>query len=361
MYIRDFNKFKKVNELYIHKKSDELDRKNIILYKKDLWVFDENEWEDGVADEIYKKLNIEPSDDLFDFLNEVSEVRPDVLVAEIINGYIVINSRYNYRQSKNSTDIKKLKKALNMEIKINFSSGPYLEKEEEYDIDFEEMEDSYFYHGTSINFLESISKKGIMPNPKRTNYPNIKHKDKIFLTSNIEKAYYHSVTSSINNNSLPVIIKFKIPDISKLVPDYDLSIEFFGVNNEINKKLGYSEIKNQIGMGSFDYTNTKVDSSRKSSFIKKMGIYGYIGRIPSSKIESILVDSYLINNYIPYINGDENGIGGDEISYDSELWNEINDINMWSEWSMKYAVDRIEDIESDYYDYMDEDEDEDDY
>lgn len=329
-HIVNFNDYK-INELFVHKSNDDIDDKNFILYKKDVWIFDENEF-----DEIYQTINDTIGDDIFtddmqDSFNIIRESYPYILVGSIRNNTIVFSS-VNYRHSIDSDDLKKLKQLLNIDtIKVDFYRGVYSDIDDSTILKDEQKD--YFYHGTSLKYINSIYKYGIKPNDKQTNFDSDKHKDKIFITKNIEKALFHANTAAQNTNSISVILKLKVPDTSKLIIDYDVSREFYGDTEQHTELYGIET--NQY----FKPTGILKDSE-KVNIAKKIGIYGYLGRIPSSYIEDVIIDVNILQHWYIQLHK-----FGEHIDYDSEIWNDYNDIDMWSELSFKELLNYIEDID----------------
>ncbi len=364
LYIKKFNEYKPINELFVHSDDrEDLDGKNFILYKKDVWIFDDDEWEEN---EIWEDINNAIGEDVaeedyYETQITIKEKHPYILQGTINDGNIYIDEYPNYRHGSLSTDLKKLSDELGLEVKASYNKGAYNDESAEYDIEFyEKIEDAYFYHGTCLKYLDGISKKGIIPFDENTNFDSVKHSDKIFVTTNMEKALFHANTASLKNKSFPVILKFKLPDTSKLVIDYDLGMEFYGVDNKINQHLGYSDIYNKTGGTAFDNGAKILSDSEKIDISRKLGLYGYKGRIPANRIE-VHIDLDTLNKYWEIFD-DDYGYE-QELENDNEMWDEIHDIDMWSELTSQEAKSRIEDIEDEYreqFDGEEEDEEEDD-
>lgn len=236
-----------------------------------------------------------------------------------------------------------------MPIKLRFYSGYYHDTEEEIDIDIDKKQlvDRKFFHGTSLNFLNGILKTGLMPTDS-TNYKNINHDDKIFFTLNIEKAYTHALNSAIKNKSFPIIIELKVPDVSKLVVDYDLAKDVYGDSSDVVRTLNYDKFDANKADG-IDY---------KKDITNKIGVYGYVGRIPLSYIQDIWID---MRTY-----ADNLDVFGDDGEYDPDRISEIefDDVMNWSEISKADIINRLNSLQDDFdyrndeYDEDNEDEDE---
>lgn len=268
-HIKLFEQF--INELFTHKEGNNLNNKHFVLHKKDLWIFDETEYQN-----IYNDISDECDYDMYNSLIYLSS-NPSYVVGHIKNNVAYIESDY-YRHSDHSPDLFKLQKELNIPIKSLY----YDENDEKQLVDIkpnkEELKNRIFYHGTCKKFLDSILKNGLTPN-NFSNYSKINFNDKVFITLNIEKAEYHAKLSADKNDSEPIIISLKIPDVSKLIIDFDLAVDIYGDDSDISKKYGYNEINK--------YANKNKGIGYEGDITNKVGIYAYVGRIPSSFIVGV--------------------------------------------------------------------------
>lgn len=348
-YIKKFSKFKMINELFVHNDDDNYEDKKFILYKKDLWVFDYEYWEEN---ELWVEINDVIGEDILeqdldDSIRTILEEYSYILAGEIIENKIVLDGTMNFRHSSISDDLKKLKKELNLPIKINHYTDTYAGDVDDFELDTEEFKNAYFYHGTSLKYLEQIYKEGLKPMINNTNFDKIKHKDKIFITSNLEKALFHAQTTAMKTDSFPIILKLKIPDHSKLVLDYDLALGFYGTNAKINKELGYDNVYRNSGGGAFQYDKPILDNDKDIDISKKLGIYGYVGRIPSSFIEDVFIDLNVLRKYPELL--DEDYYSDMSLKdYDSEIWQEFDNVKLWSELSIKDTLNTINNILYDF-------------
>ena len=353
-YIKRYNSYI-INELFVHKENEEIDDKYFILYKKDLWVFSEDEWEEK---KLWKDINKALGEDILedDFWDSFTMLREEhayILNGKIEDNFIVLNGSDNYRHSNSSIDIKKLRKVFDLPIRVTYGKGVYYGDEGEYYIfELDNFKDSYYYHGTSLKYLEAISKTGIRPMDKNSNYDKINHSDKIFFTSNKERALFHANTAALKTNSFPILLKFKIPDVNKIVIDYDLAMDFYGEDADVSQKLGYSNIKKYSG--GFQKDKTIIKDSEKVNILNKMGVFGYLGRIPSSFIEEVLIDIITLQNHLYLADDEISDIYGEELSTVSEVWNEFDDIGVWSEMSIKEVLKRIDNMVEDFLQYDEE-------
>lgn len=326
-YIKRFDSFL-INELFIHNEDNELEGKYFILYKKNLWVFSEEEWEDNeLWEEISNKLG-EPEYflgyNVHDAMLMLQSEHAYILSGEIRNGYIQIGGRGYYRHSSSSEDLAKLKKELKLPINVNYQ---YYDEIRNYELrELEKLKTAYYYHGTSMKYLDQINRTGIRPMGGNTNFNQIKHNDKIFFTSNIEKAHYHAYIAALKTNSFPIILKFKIPDPSKVVIDFDVAIDFYGTDDNDNMNLGYSNIiTDRYEQG---IKGKLISDSEKVNIMNKLGIFGYKGRIPSSRIDKVIIDINALNKHSDVLSM------GDILYEDDDLWKTLSNVSDWQQWSI---------------------------
>jgi hypothetical protein len=213
-----------------------------------------------------------------------------------------------------SASIKKVIKELNLDGLVYENSYHDMD----HDISRDDIISATFktfemYHGTNSRYIMQILKKGIMPT-KHTNFDKIFHKDKIFFTSKKNYAAWHSVNSASKNNGIPLIVKFKIPDESKIVLDYDVAIKLYGIDHPLTKKLGYEFIYKNASRILKTWDNDLILKKKKkpqvedwrkladkASLNTRAGIFGYVGRIPPSHITGIYVDPDMIPQIASYL------------------------------------------------------------
>ena len=273
-----------------------------IGYKQWVWVINKDNF-DEFHKEILTNLKVPERehqylDDTFTLAMWVREEYPQAVVGEIGHSTIIISAE-NYRPSTNSPTLMKLMKALKLDdVIINY----YDEEVEEDDVFAEDraeflkpLKKKTFYHGTSYAAWKGIRRTGIRAMGHKTNFEDIKHDDKIFITLNREKALFHARTAGNQTNSAGIIIELKIPDVDQLVTDYDVALSNFGQDHHNSIRLGYSEmnrhIRNQYaGVVTSDAVNADLQDVRSSGRDKlstKIGIFGYIGRIPANFIDGV--------------------------------------------------------------------------
>jgi hypothetical protein len=314
-----------------------------------LWIFDETEWlEKKIWKEINKATKTNLFTDKFYDIRDVIDGHPYILSGEIDNGSLYIQGSGNYRHSSLSPDVKKLSKQLKMPVKVAYTYGRYNDKDAELELELKDsIKDATFYHGTCIKYLRPISRLGIKPMDGKTNFDNIFHKNKIFLTVNEEKALFHANTAAIKSNSYPIILECKIPDESKLIIDYDVGLDFYGSDYEVNQKLGYSGILNRYKEKNI------IDDSEKINLSKKLGIFGYSGRVPANHITGVLIDFDTFEQY--YYMFSEHYHTGEIIDYDSYIWNDIAEVDDWVRIRPKELLKDIDDLEQELIDEYEED------
>lgn len=205
--------------------------------------------------------------------------RPDVIIANYNKSKSELILLNNVKLNPISSNyLKKITKQLNIAKIISSESsledGDELYSTHHYHEMIGDLPDS-LYHGTSLKNAYNILRDGLTPQPNKSNFPNlIRHYDRVFLTSDFQKAAFHAWKATDNEipksymsqkrpkDNFGIIFKFKIPDKSKIVPDFDA--------------------ENQA----------KQYNLKPLSHSKELGWIGYEGRIPSSFIEEI----YFLDN-----------------------------------------------------------------
>lgn len=289
-----------LHELRVHKDEsvEDYDGMSVIFTTVDgnLFVYDHHSEIEDSLEELY--------DMTFDDVQHSTEEDTKFIMGDIEHNQLVIRNTYETSPTSIlNTQIKKVIRQLNLlgvvfQGEIHDENGDSQEIEHVYSRDKvinSKVSSEVFYHGTDFKKLESIMSKGLM-GTSVTNYANIDHYDTVFITTKLHKAALHAITSASQNDSVPVIIQLKVPDTSKLVLDYDVAIEHYGIDHPLTIKMGYDTIHAGVANA---YTITKVDTSEveawkklidKSSLNTKTGIFGYQGRIPASHIIGVHVD-----------------------------------------------------------------------
>lgn len=242
----------------------------------------------------------------------------NIVYGEIERGALRMPGDSSYKPSTSDATLRKVLNKLGLHS-TNRSTNTITSNGEEFiDHEFETKRSEFnkkiaertFYHGTCTTFIESMLKIGLKPGVGDTQFDNINHTDKVFITTELDKAMFHASHSASKNSSFPVIIELKIPDEAKLVSDYDVVIDILGADSDEAERLGYQDIFYQLpyirGNGSkFDDDISSRFSKRVDKLSTRMGIFGYKGRIPSNFFTSIIADTEVIEDAIPnnYLNG----------------------------------------------------------
>ena len=170
------------------------------------------------------------------------------------------------------------------------------------------------YHGTSAKFLPQILKFGLVPvrydalkdYDRKTNFGEISNEDRIFFTASFNKAIYYSTNSARKNGGEPLIIKFRVPDKSKLVPDYDVAIG--QQKGETGRELDDEYEKNLSSqgraMGDWDSRSDHWGTSTKGQ-TNEVGKWGYKGRIPSNFFTEFYIPEFITTGENDYVNAED--------------------------------------------------------
>lgn len=254
-----------------------LDDKFFFIISQDLYIFSEEEYK---KDKLFIKFNnIVNSELLTSSIKsfwKLLEFRFELLFGKFENNNIVVYGNYDFRHSDHSPDLKKLYKQFNLPIIFSTFDKKFIIPININDLKISER---IFYHGTSFEYIDDILRFGLMKN-KKYNFDDkgARFNDKIFITMNLEKAEFHALKTAKNTKSFPVVIAFYVPDPDKLIPDYDLAINAYNKDSELLKMYGYKSV----------YESIEYDTNR--DITNKIGLYGYLGRIPSIFITEVLYD-----------------------------------------------------------------------
>jgi hypothetical protein len=148
------------------------------------------------------------------------------------------------------------------------------------------------YHGTNTENLEGILERGIKPGAGIGNFElqQIHHETEVFFAATFEDAVYYSINSLYDYsrkrgwgpmpkkpNTYQAVLKVKLPDPNKIVPDYD------------------AESHSVVDKDSPHYTHTGPPEHfgpspmKAMTLSKEMGKFGYSGRILPSFIEWVYI------------------------------------------------------------------------
>jgi hypothetical protein len=134
------------------------------------------------------------------------------------------------------------------------------------------------YHGTTSFYLENILRIGIRPDLSSSNYNLVQHKNLIFFTTSKDEAIVYATNATHNNNGVPIIIQFKIPDKDLIIADYDVE-RFSGIDKH------YKHL-NKINTFKARTYKVNVDPDKLS---REYSLFGYKGVINPQHFISILL------------------------------------------------------------------------
>ncbi len=310
----------------------------LILVKGDLYLFDDDNY-GNFYEKIAKDLNIEGEleGDIYSDFQHLKEELPYILHGEIKNGVLYLDGTHDYRHSILSTDLKKVMNYLKTRgIRVDYYTGfgDTLNTGELDVFALDKNESVIMYHGTCTKYIENIIKKGIIPAESETNFDGTEHKDKIFLSSNIEKALFHAFTAATEKKSFPVIISTKIPNPHLLISDYDISTTFYG--GKKNTDYPVSEYPN---IRVFDDGGKYFQNFKRKNLDKKLGVFGYKGSIKPSFFQEIWMDTEGYSTFYSDMNFEG------EVDLEKIL-NDIRDLNYWDRDNIKYYLERKRETEA---------------
>ena len=349
-------KFEQLNEVFV-KGNPHADMAHVIAFRQFIWIVDPTTF-DEFEPEIRKVLHLgQPKEDFWELLSELRD-EPDIILGRLDRNTLTMQSTV-YQHSRLSSTLQKVVKALNLDsVSIDYYAYFGEEPDEsEWSQDrskflSKQYKGDTFYHGTNTDAFRRIKKTGIRPIAGVTNFDKIKHTDKIFVTTNKTEAEFHANNSSKKTGSFPLILEVVLPDPDKLVMDYDVAVNIYGANHPDTVKLGYRDIVNKLD-------NTFI-AAMQSDLMKrlmrrnkgnignlstKIGIFGYIGRIPPKFIKKIWMDD---DAFQEYAKSEE--YGG---YYEDSM---ISPMSQWESSTFKeYEALRVEALEE-YHEEMEEDE-----
>lgn len=235
-------------------------------------------FEDDKEQQEFLKIN-----NFVDFIKKITDRFVDLLIGkiDIVDGKkeLTIINKYKH-DVYYSTLLRQLQKTLKTtKIKLLYDDVETIE------LDLPLSKNKMVgYHGTNHHRLHEILKLGLRPN-QTGHWESSKHiKDLLFFSTDYSIAMGHAnkschlMTNDDKFQSLPVILKFEIPDENKLVQDFDM--ENMTGKAEIYNRPEFSKLKNRQSI--------KNDPFKLS---RELGIYGYKGNILPNHILSIYVPS----------------------------------------------------------------------
>lgn len=334
-----------LTELNVIGSTDDIEGKSVLSFEQWLWVYD---YED--ADEVFA-----------DFVDKAG-FDPDLDTDHplLIKGTIHANKlELTQEVDRHSTASKQLLKILKQfDLDGIVTQGYIGDNLEDFTQSRHEflapLKDKIFYHGTSLTaVLKYISKRGLQPTTQNTNFRAIKHDNKVFVTLNMERALGYAMNAAQTHDDFPVILKLKIPDVDKLVVDYDAALDLYGLDHPITMELGYNDIYHgtpgtYLSMASNSPEIKKaVEQVRKSPdrLNSNLGVFGYVGRIPAAFIASASLDEEQLRHWLL------SRETGEEFAYTEQIrnvehWYE----NTFEQLQQEYdnAVKELQEEEQDY-------------
>ncbi len=338
----------------------------VLANGKNIWVWNNDREFERLAPFINRELGTD-FDEEYD-VDQWYEEGAQAVYATIENGRLDMIGNSSYRPAVTSDTLRKTIKALNLNG-VTRRTQSFNPDYDEVEHDFEtsryefnkKLAQKTFYHGTSTTFIESMLKFGLKPNPGETQFDNIEHQDKVFITTELDKAMFHATHSANKNNSFPVIIELRIPDESKLVSDYDVVIDTMGADSDQAMELGYSDIFYQLpnyrGDGSkYDDMHQRF-GKRLDKLSTRVGIFGYKGRIPASHFNFIFADGDVIEESMPEMYWEMDG----EFDMSEMRTESVNhrSFDYWDQYKPEKFIAHFEGLWDDLKDEYEEDEDED--
>lgn len=333
-----------INELKVAYQGNVNDKSfEILVHRGNVWIFDGEDYEDiDLIKNITAKIGIDVRfydlDGLIDYIQE----RPDIIYGRVQNNEDFYLDSYG--TTKQSPYTSKVIRDIVKHFNLQSVSQLDMDSEDEITIPRYKIVGKItdeMYHGTNNKYISNIFKKGIMPT-SYGNWKNIKFPDLIFVAASSDYVRYHAIRQATEFESIPVIVKIKIPDKNKLLLDYDVATLLYGIDHPEVVYAGYDIISPDYFNKNQDVSDLIQSVNKGTNLNTQMGIFAYRGRIPANHITEIL-----------FPNGTEETLGGD-----------VGNINDWLSFTDKNealeALDMIYSIgfyDPDYEDDWDEDED----
>ncbi|AUR86026.1 poly(ADP-ribose) polymerase catalytic domain protein [Vibrio phage 1.081.O._10N.286.52.C2] len=345
----------------------------VLANGKNIWVWNNAREFQRLAPFINRELgtDFEEEYDVDDWYEEGAQA----VYGEVENNKLTLNGSSAYRPSNTSDTFRKTIKALNLNGSSRRSQSYDANSGDEVENDFEtsryefnqKLSQKRFYHGTSSKYIEQTLKMGLRPSPDKTQFNDIEHQDKVFITTELEKAMFHATTAAENTGTFPLILELELPDAAKLVSDYDVVIDTMGADSEEAQALGYDDIFYHATRNGNHGNGQKYDDMQKrfgkrlGQLSTKLGIFGYKGRIPATFFTKVLADNDAMEDSMPdyYFNTNNEELDFDEFEKGEAAG--LRSYDYWNENRPKDFVQDIKDIYSNVYDEFQEEDEEDDW
>lgn len=267
-----------LSEMFVHGTFD--DKKFVIAFRKDIFIFSEDE-RYSILPTVLEKLSIfnssidlrlfdYSSDTIFDVFEDIKSIFKDVLCGQIINNYLVI---YDYEH--HDMYLSELGKRVFRQLKLE---GFVIEEmfSDDYKMITKEEMNSFpdvGYHGTKLKYLMSILRFGLQQGKSVKNWEFMEEKDLsglIFFSTKSISPLFHA-TRNLDTTDIPIIIEFEIPNKNLIIQDYDVEM-MSGVY------IKYSEPKVKV---------KKSISNKPLSLSKELGLFAYKGWVLPKFINAV--------------------------------------------------------------------------
>lgn len=283
-----------INEMLIKGKRKTGEPEQVIAFNKWIYFLDDEapDWGE-VKQEIVANLNLEDKMDdtegmdMYDFKQTIAELVPDVLIGSINGDELNLDGYAGFKlDPQSSILIKKVVKQLgidSVEYPRDEYGGEYHSKWE-----IKGKIPDVAYHGTTTEYLEEISRIGLRPGAKESNWMKqyISHPDKIFFATRFDEAMNHAQMTAGKRGGYPMVVEFKIPNKDLIVPDYDVEVQTgHHADGDSDIKLYYTYIDKPFPKEH----DPKTHKEKPLSVSKEFGVYGYKGVVPPKFIQSYWV------------------------------------------------------------------------
>jgi len=283
-----------INEMLLKGKRKSEGSQDIMAFNKWIYFLDDEspDWE-NTKKEIITNLNLEDKIgegdledvDSNDLKQQVSEYVPDVLVGSVDEyNNMNVDSYGSFKlDPKSSILIKKVVKQLGID-NVEYPRDDYgSEETSKYEIKGKIPDVAY--HGTTSEYLDEISRIGLRPGAKESNWLagaiKIEHPDKIFFSTRIDEAMSHAQMTAEKRGGVSLVVEFKIPNKDLMVADYDVEVQT-GQHMDGDSDVGLF----YTHMDKPTHGSEKTHKEKPFSVSKEFGIYGYKGAIPPKFILS---------------------------------------------------------------------------
>jgi len=285
--------FQRLDELRVRYKSPgEHDQYDVVAHRGNVWLVGNNDKNNTeVAQDIYKQSG-GPDPEEGGYISY--EERPDIITAtyDFNSDSLWMNDAEMGHHPRASLELKKLANMLGVDsINGNRFLGMVDQEAQHYGYEMEGRVPDELYHGTDTGALPEILKLGLIPARGEANWSNVGQFDLVFLAADWHKAAFHAVRQQHEERGAPVVLNVKVPDRSKIQPDFDAMVTLGSDDDERADTLGYSGAHGYKPMWGAD---SRKDIAKHNVGADNLplisGVVGYDGRIPPSHILSVEVD-----------------------------------------------------------------------